>query len=352
MSMPSELRLLSGGRMRWLRTILALTLVAAAAAVPVVAQGTEMTSPRPDFRSCDPNIELAQSGAPSFSVPLDITHGLVIGRSDGAPFTGSARTAAMLSVLPRTRSLLVGPMAGLVYTNPDLEALLGARVAYRVWTLGLRQGLDLGTRGDIVLEGGWETGGSGVASAGFALDLSILRLVTRATYDITREDFRLELGAGRTLLARRNDPPPTVRPLPSRWHNAQVEFQATVRTGIARVFDEPEAVDTTVAPWVRAEPGTEGTGQVLCDYEALRRLARRTAELERSAATLDDIVRAFGQDSLLRLVSKLEAQPRRWRTLAIQAAAEPPPAGERGAVGALMQALRRMLVLEYGVTRP
>lgn len=215
-----------GIRMRWLRTIIALTLVAAAGTVPVVAQGTEITSPRPDFRSCDPNIELAQSGAPSFSVPLDLTHGLVIGRSHGAPFTGSARTAAMLSVLPGTRRLLVGPMAGLVYTNPDLEGLLGARVAYRVWTLGLRQGLDLGTRGDVVLEGGWETGGSGVASAGFTLDLSILRLITRATYDITREDFRLELGAGRTLLTRRNDPPPTVRPLPSRWHAAQVEFQA------------------------------------------------------------------------------------------------------------------------------
>jgi hypothetical protein len=331
--------------------LLATALVLSVGAIPVSAQ-TAPPSPRPDFRSCDPNIELAQSGAPSFSVPFDLAQGLVVGRSHGAPYTASARLAAMLSVLPRTRRLLLGPVTGLVYTNPDFEALLGARVAYRVWTLGLRQGLDLGTRGDVVLEGGWETGGSGVASAGFVLDLSLLRLLTRATYDFTREDFRLELGAGRTLVTRRKDPPPTVRPLPSRWHNAQVEFQATVRTGVARVFNEPEPVDTTVPPWVRAEPGTEGTSQVLCDAEALRRLARRAPELERSAATLDDIVRTFRQDSLLLLVSKLEAQPQRWRTLALEAAAEPPPFGQREAVGALMQALRRMLVLEYGVTRP
>src|SRR5919107_1774114 len=97
-----------GIRMRWLRTISTLILLAATVVVPVFAQGAELTSPRPDFRSCDPNIELARSGAPSFSVPLDLTHGLVLGRSHGAPFTGSARVGAMLSVLPRTRSLLIG----------------------------------------------------------------------------------------------------------------------------------------------------------------------------------------------------------------------------------------------------
>jgi hypothetical protein len=258
----------------------------------------------------------------------------------------------MLSVLPGTRRLLIGPIAGLAYTNPDLEGLLGGRVAYRVWSLGLRQGLDLGTRGDVVLEGGWETGGSGVASAGFILDLSLVRLVTRATYDITRDDVRLELGAGRILYAQRKDPLPTVRPPPSRWHTAQVEFQAVVRTGVARVFNQPQPTDTTVPPWERAEPGPETSSQVLCDREALRRLARRAPELERSAATLDDVVRAFRQDSLALLVAKLETQPQRWRTLALQASEEPPSTGERSAVEALMQALRRMLVLEYGVSHP
>jgi hypothetical protein len=334
-----------------IRTVAAV-LVVSVGAVPALAQGRETTSPRPDFRSCDPGLELAQSAAASFSVPLDLTDGLVVGRSHGAPFTASARTAAMLSVLPGTRRLLIGPIAGLVYTNPDLEGLLGGRVAYRVWSLRLRQGLDLGTRGDVVLEGGWETGGSGVASAGFILDLSLVRLVTRATYDITRDNVRLELGAGRILYAERKDPLPTVRPPPSRWHNAQVEFQAVVRTGVARVFNQPEPTDTTVPPWERAEPGTETSSQVLCDREALRRLARRAPELERSTGTLDDVVRAFRQDSLLLLAAKLEAQPQRWRALALQAAEEPPPAGERSAVQALMQALRRMLVLEYGVSHP
>lgn len=332
--------------------VLAAALVLSASAVPALAQLRDSTSPRPDFRSCDPGRELAQSAAPSFSIPLDLSDGLVIGRSHGAPFTASARVAAMLSVLPRTRRLLIGPMVGLVYTNPDLEGLLGGRVAYRVWSLGLRQGLDLGTRGDVVLEGGWETGGSGVASAGFTLDLSLLRLVTRATYDITRNDVRLELGAGRLLYARRKDPLPTERPPPSRWLNAQVEFQAVVRTGVARVFNQPEPTDTTLPPWERAEPTTETSSEVLCDWEALRRLARRAPELERSAGTLDDVVRAFQQDSLLLLVARLEAQPLRWRTLALQAAQEPPRADERSAVQALMQALRRMLVVEYGVSRP
>jgi hypothetical protein len=330
--------------------VLAAGVMVSAGAVPALAQGGETTSPRPDFASCDPGRELAQSAAPSFSVPLDLTDGLIVGRSHGAPFTASARAAAMLSVLPRTRRLLIGPMAGLVYTNPDLEGLLGARVAYRIWSLGLRQGLDLGTRGDVVLEGGWETGGTGVASAGFVVDLSLLRLVTRATYDITRDDVRLELGAGRALLAERKDPLPTVRPPPSRWHNAQVEFQAVVRTGVARVFNQPEPADTTVPPWERAAPSPETSSQVLCDREALRRLARRAPELEESAATLDDIVRGFRRDSLLLLVAKLEAEPQRWQMLALQAAEEPPPAGERSAVQALMQALRRMLVLEYGVS--
>jgi hypothetical protein len=328
---------------------LAAVLVLSAGPATAFAQGREITSPRPDFRSCDPGLELAQSAAASFSIPLDLTDGLVIGRSHGAPFTASARTAAMLSVLPRTRRLLIGPTVGLVYTNPDLEGLLGARIAYRVWSLGLRQGLDLGTRGDVVLEGGWETGGSGVASAGFILDLSLLRLVARATYDVTRSDVRLELGGGRSLYAERKDPLPTVRPLPSRWQNAQVEFQAVVRTGVARVFNQPEPTDTTVPPWERAEPSAETAGQVLCDREALKRLARRAPELERNAAMLNDIVEGFRRDSLILLVTKLEAQPQRWRTLALQAADEPPPAGERSAVQALMQALRRMLVLEYGV---
>jgi hypothetical protein len=332
--------------------VLAAALMVSGGAVPLLAQARDSTSPRPDFSSCDPGHELAQSAAPSFSIPLDLTHGLVIGRSHGAPFTASARAAAMLSVLPNTRRLLIGPVAGLVYTNPDLEGLLGARVAYRVWSLGLRQGLDLGTRGEVVLEGGWETGGSGVASAGFLLDLSLLRLVTRATYDITRDDVRLELGAGRILFAKRKDPLPTVRPPPSRWHNAQVEFQAVVRTGVARVFNQPEPTDTTLPPWERAQLSPETSSQVLCDREALRRLARRAPELERSAGTLNDIVRAFQQDSLLLLVAKLEAQPQRWRTLALQAAEDTPPAGERSAVQALMQALRRMLVLEYGVSHP
>jgi hypothetical protein len=332
--------------------VLAAAVVLSASAVPALAQASDSTSPRPNFSSCDPSRELAQSAAPSFSVPLDLTDGLVIGRSDGAPFTASARAGAMLSVLPGTRRLLIGPIAGLAYTNPDVEGLLGGRVAYRVWSLGLRQGLDLGTRGDMVLEGGWETGGSGVASAGFILDLSVVRLVTRATYDITRDDVRLELGAGRILYAKRKDPLPTVRPPPSRWHNAQVEFQAVVRTGVARVFNQPQPTDTTVPPWERAEPGKETSSQVLCDREALRRLARRAPELERSTGTLDDVVRAFRQDSLLLLVAKLEAQPQRWRALALQAAETPPPAGERSAVQALMQALRRLLVLEYGVSRP
>ena len=328
--------------------IVAVSLLASAGAAPALAHAQEITSPRPDFRSCDPGLEIAQSAASSFSVPFDLTDGLVIGRSHGAPFTASARAAAMLSVLPRTRRLLVGPIAGLVYTNPDVEGLVGARIAYRVWSLGLRQGLDLGTRGDVVLEGGWETAGSGVASAGFILDLSLLRLITRATYDFTRDDIRLELGAGRILFAARKDPLPTVRPPPSRWHNAQVEFQAVVRTGVARVFNQPEPADTSVPPWERAEP-RGGASQVLCDREALGRLARRAPQLERTAATLDEIVRAFRQDSLLLLVGKLEAEPQRWRSLALQAAAEPPPAGERSAVEALMQALRRMLVLEYGI---
>jgi hypothetical protein len=332
--------------------VLAAALVLSAGAVPALAQARDSTSPRPDFGSCDPGLELAQSAAPSFSVPLDLTEGLVIGRSHGAPFTASARSAAMLSVLPGSRRLLIGPIGGLVYTNPNVEGLLGARVAYRVWSLGLRQGLDLGTRGDVVLEGGWETGGSGVASAGFILDLSLLRLVTRATYDVTRDDVRLEVGAGRILFAQRKDPLPSVRPPPSRWHNAQVEFQAVVRTGVARVFNQPQPTDTTVPPWERAEPGAETTSQVLCDREALRRLGRRAPELERSASTLDEVIRAFRQDSLLLLVAKLEAQPQRWRTLALQAAETPPPADERSAVQALMQALRRMLVLEYGVSHP
>lgn len=338
-------------RTQHLMRILVAALIASIDVVPAYAQGAEMTSPRPEFRSCDPGAELARSAAPSFSVPLDLTHGLVIGRSHGAPFTASARAAAMLSVLPRTRRLLVGPVAGIVYTNPDVEGLLGGRVAYRVWALDLYQGLDLGTRGDVVLEGGWETGGSGVASAGFVLDLSVLRLATRATYDITRDDVRLELGAGRNLFAQRKDPLPTVRPPASRWHNAQVEFQAVVRTGTARIFNAPQPVDTTVPPWER-DPSATRLSQVLCDYEALRRLDRRATELERSVTTLDEVVEAFRQDSLLQLVAKLEAQPQRWRTLALEAADEPPPAGERGAVRALMQALRRMLVLEYGVSQP
>jgi hypothetical protein len=332
--------------------LLIATLSMPGGAVPVLAQGSELTSPRPEFRTCDPASEMALSGAPSFSIPLDLTHGLVIGRSRGAPFTTSARAAAMFSVLPGTRRLLVGPTGGLVYTNPSLEGLLGGRIAYRVWSLGLHQGLDLGTRGDVVIEGGWETGGSGVASAGFVLDLSVMRLATRATYDFSREDVRFELGAGRTLFARRRGSPPTVRPQASRWHNAQVEFQAVVRTGVARVFNEPEAVDTTVPPWERPEPVTSERPQVLCDGQALHRLARRTPQLESSAISLDEIVSAFRQDSLLRLVEKLQAGPRRWRTLTLEAAAEPPPAGEREAVRALMQALRRMLVVEYGVSGP
>lgn len=317
--------------------------------VPVLAQGPGMTSPKPQFRSCDPDPEASLGAAPSFSIPLDLTHGLVIGRSRGAPFTTSARTAAQFSLLPRTRRLLAGPVAGLVYTNPSLEGLLGGRIAYRLWSLGLHQGLDLGTRGDVVIEGGWETGGSGVASAGFVLDLSVLRLATRATYDFTRADVRLELGAGRTLAARRKDPPPTVPPPASRWHSAQVEFQAIVRTGVARVFNEPEPVDTTLPPWERPQPSTSERPQVLCDQEALRRLARRAPQLERHATALDAIVSAFRQDSLFRLAQKLETQPRRWRSLALEAAAEPPPAGQREAVQALMQALQRMLILEYGV---
>jgi hypothetical protein len=217
----------------------------------------------------------------------------------------------------------------------------------------LHQGLDLGTRGDVVFEGGWETGGSGVASAGFVLDLSLLRLATRASYDFTRDDIRFELGAGRTLLARRKDPPPTARPTPTRWLNAQVEFQATVRTGIAQVFNQPEPVpmDPTVPSWEQPQRDDQ-RGQVLCDFEALRRMARRAPELERTASLLDDIVHAFRQDSLFRLVTKLEAQPQRWRALALGAAAGPPPVSEREAVRALMQALRRMLVLDYGMTEP
>ena len=332
-----------------LTQIFAAGVVFCASSVPALAQTRDSTSPRPDFGSCDPGLELSQSAAPSFSVPVDLTDGLIVGRSHGAPFTASARAAAMLSVLPGTRRLLIGPVAGLVYTNPDLEGLLGGRIAYRVWALGLRGGLDLGTRGDVVLEGGWETGGSGVASAGFILDLSLLRLVTRATYDVTRGDLRLELGAGRTLLAERKDSLPSVLPPPSRWHEAQVEFQYLVRIGIGRVFNQPEPIDTTLPPWERPEPIPNATGEALCDREALRRLARRAPELERGSTMLDDVIAALRQDSLLQLVARLEATPQRWRTLALQAAETPPPVGEHAAVQALMQALRRMLVLEYGV---
>src|SRR5918997_912366 len=95
---------------------LVIALVISLPIVPALGQAAESTSPRPEFRSCDPGAELAKSAAPSFSVPLDLTHGLVVGRTEGAPFTASARAAAMLSVLPRTRRLLVGPLAGIVYT--------------------------------------------------------------------------------------------------------------------------------------------------------------------------------------------------------------------------------------------
>lgn len=331
--------------------VIVAALVASFGAGAALAQ-SETSSPRPEYRTCDPGAELAKSAAPSFSVPLDLTHGLVIGRSNGAPFTASARSAAMVSVLPRTRRLLVGPMAGIVYTNPDVEALLGGRVAYRVWALDLHQGLDLGTRGDVVLEGGWETGGSGVASAGFVLDLSLFRVALRATYDVTREDFRAELGAGLTLLARRKGPTPTADPSPGRWYYAQREFQAKVRTGVGKVFDEVAPADTTVPPWQRPVSDADRKSQTLCDEQALRRLARLAPRLEANAATLDEVVRAFRQDSLFRLVARLEAQPARWRTLALEAAAQPPPAGEREAVRALMQALRRLLVFDYGVSQP
>jgi hypothetical protein len=44
--------------------VLAAALVVSASAVPALAQGKDSTSPRPNFGSCDPGRELAQSAAP------------------------------------------------------------------------------------------------------------------------------------------------------------------------------------------------------------------------------------------------------------------------------------------------
>ncbi len=305
-------------------------------AVPGLALG-QVTSPDPEYRACNPFAQLEQSANPVLAVPLEISHGLIAGRTSRTPYTWSIQAAGMVAPVSSTRRFKLGPTVGFNYSNPDVKFMAGLRTAYRIWALPL-EGTDLGIGLDAFAEGAWEAPSTGLASVGLALDLSLVRLLLRGTYDATREEGRIEVGLGRALFQRYGSPPVKIADDTTRWRFARSEFAQVVRVSVSENV-------------IQTPPDTA----LLCDYTALKHLARLLPTLKREASrsdaalTLDGMVLRFREDSLLALVARLERSPQRWRREAIDGMNKEPPVPESAAVQALLDGLRSLLHHEFGV---
>lgn len=289
----------------------------------------QQTSANPDWGSCERFSETEQSANPVFILPLEISQGLIAGRSSRTPYTFSVQMAGMYDPLPHTRRFKIGPTVALTYPNPDFGFLAGLRMSYRVFRPSL-SGTDLGTGIDGYLEGAWESPDAALLSAGVVVDASIVQLLGRVSYDFRRGESRWMLGLGRPIMQRFRAAPRSRENGTSRWRDARTEFAINVRNGISASLPD---------------------GALLCDNAALGTLAAMVPQLNRDAdnLTLDGLVDRFRAKGLLLLVARLEAQPTRWRDNAVVAMNQGPPVSEGEAVKALVEELRTVLRVDFSI---
>jgi hypothetical protein len=152
----------------------------------------------------------AQPAAPAavWQAPVDVTHGLALGRGSPVPFTGMARVQVARGFGEGGR-FRVGPTAAVMYVNPEWEAGVGVAAAVRVASLGIPMLSGWG----VYVQGEQMVGTGDVAPAAIALlaDLGLLRFGVRGSHDWRRDVQTVEasLGVGlHALIALLRPAPP------------------------------------------------------------------------------------------------------------------------------------------------
>jgi hypothetical protein len=222
-----------------------------------------------DQDPCDPG---RSAYGPSFVVPVEAAQGVTLGRGSPAPFAASLRVYPTY-IIDRRGQLRLAAEAGAALVNPDVEALIGARITKGVFELNIGPvrgvGAHLGVEGlygtsDRVLLGVMLIGDAG----------GVFQGTLRAAQDITHGATLLELGAGIHLYNGPTPEAPQVTRVPPRDYLGRVaermaiDLKATL--GDAREEGQAACRDLVSASRRFVEQRSPGIGTVAAFRAALR----------------------------------------------------------------------------------